>query len=131
MLLKDIAPTQSCFYLKHPVTLDPICDNNKVEVYWDVVGHDSDQYLTAQQNFLQHLEKLGDDASKLSPLDYKAQAATQLAELVIGWDEKFNDFHGGAYTKKKVLKLLQSADHKWIVTQLDSFVASRKNFFQV
>jgi len=129
MKLKDIKPCEGKFYLKHPVTLENIKDDNDVEVYWNVVGRDSDEYVTAQQEFLKHIEGLGEDAEKMTALDYKEQTATQLAKVVKGWDEKFNDCMDGEYTPELVETMLHSQDHKWIVTQLDLFVSTRSHFF--
>lgn len=129
MKLAQIKPQPAKFPLKHPVTLDPITNDDGVEVFWHVVGHDSSEYQNSQQGFLKHLEKLGDKAADLKPKDYRAQAVKQVASLVLGWDKEFDDFHGGAFSKKKVEELLGSTDHGWIMSQLDSFVARRANFF--
>lgn len=129
MKLSDVKPVTGKFYLKHPVTLDNLKDDKDQDVYWDVVGRDSDEYVTAQQEFLKHIEGLGDDADKMTALDYKEQTANQLAKVVTGWDKKFNEFMGGCYSAKRIDKLLHSQDHKWIVTQLDLFVSTRSHFF--
>ena len=129
--LLDIKPSVGKFPLKHPVTLEPLTTDEGVEVIWDVVGQDSDEYLLAQQDFLKDLEKMGDKASKMTAVDYKEQTAIQLAKVVVGWDEQFNDFMGGPFSTDKVNKLLTGIDQKWIVSQLDLFVSQRRNFFTV
>lgn len=129
MKLQDIKPTVAKFYLQHPVTLEKIKDENEKEVFWNVVGQDSSQYYDAQQEFLKHLEKLGDKAKELKPVDYRKYAVTQLSKLVVGWDKEFDTFHDGGFTQKKLESLLGSADYGWMYNQLDSFVAKRRNFF--
>lgn len=129
MKLSDVKPIEGKFYLKHPVTLDNLRNDDNEEVYWNVVGRDSDEYVIAQQDFLKHIESLGDDAEKMTALDYKEQTAIQLSKVIKGWDKQFNDFMGGKYSTKLVDDLIHSQDHKWIVTQLDLFVSTRSHFF--
>lgn len=129
MKLSDIKPVIGKFYLKHPVTHKNLQDDNEQDVYWHVVGQDSDEYLQSQQEFLKHIEALGDKADKMTAVDYKQQTAIQLSKVVTGWDEKFNDFMNGEFSLEIVENLLLSQDHKWIVNQLDLFVAQRSNFF--
>lgn len=129
MKLADIKPITGKFYLKHPVTLDNLKDDNEEDVYLDVVGRDSDEYVTATHEFLKHIEELGDEAEKITALDYKDLTATQLGSCITGWDKKFNGYMGGKYTPELIETLLHSQDHKWIVTQLDLFVSTRSHFF--
>lgn len=129
MKLVDLTPITAKYYLVHPVTKKRIKDDKKQEVYWNVVGRDSDEYVGSQQEFLQYLEKLGNKANKLTAIDYKKHASKQLVAMVKGWDSKFDDFHGGAYTVEKVELLLGSPTHNWIIDGLDNFVAERENFF--
>jgi hypothetical protein len=129
MKLSDYKPQPAKFQLKDPVTLEPIVDDNGVEVVWEVVGHDSTEYHKSQQDFLKKLEELGDKASKLTKDDYREQAVKQVSALVLGWDEKFNDFHGGEFSTEKVEEILSSVEYGWLMFQLDAFIGSRKNFF--
>ena len=129
MKLAQLVPQTCKFYLKHPVTLENITNDDGAEVFWNVVGHDSVQYHDSQQDFLKHLEKLGDKASDLKAKDYREQAVKQVSSLVIGWDEEFDDFHGGKFSKKKVAEILASSDYGWVMNQIDKFVAVRRNFF--
>ncbi len=129
MKLADIKPQVSKFYLKHPVTDKNFTTDAGNDVYWNVVGHDSVQYAEAQQDFLKKLEKLGSKASKLKAKDYRAQAVTQLASLVVGWDSEFDDFHSGEFSQEKVEEVLTDTDYGWAFKQLDRFVGERANFF--
>lgn len=129
MKLADIKPQAAKFYLKHPVTLEKLKDDNDKEVFWNVVGHDSEQYAQSRRDFLKYLEQRGDDED-LAPEDYRTHAIKQVTTMVLGWDKEFDDFHGGEFTAERVQDLLSSADHGWIMAQLDSFLANRTNFFQ-
>lgn len=130
MKVIDIKPKTAKFYLKDPITSFNITLDDGTEVYWDVVGNDSSEYIEAQKAFLKELEELGEnDRKELDKFDYLTYAQKQLAHLVKGWDKKFDDSMGGAYSHEYVESLLTNPDYKWIYTQLDDFVASRKNFF--
>jgi len=128
MKLIDTKPQVGKFCPIHPTTLDEFMIGDEV-LTWDVVGQDSDEYLNSQQDFLKHIEELGDEADKMTAVDYKLQTALQLSKLVKGWDEQFNESMGGPYSPELVEELLTSQDYKWIVNQLDVFVARRNNFF--
>jgi hypothetical protein len=129
MKLSDYTPKPAKFQLKDPVTLEPILNDDGVEVEWEVVGHDSVEYQATQKDFLKKLEKMGDKSKDLKASDYKAQAVVQIAALVKGWDSQFNDFHGGEFSTKRVEEFLGNTDYGWLMHQLDSFIGSRKNFF--
>lgn len=129
MKLIDIKPDSGKFYLKHPVTLEQITLDDGTEVYWNVVGQDSNEYIAAQKQLLKDLEAKGDDAKNMDRIDYQLEAQKQLAHLVKGWDEQFNESMGGEYSHEYVVEMLTNPDYYWIYTQLDSFVSLRKNFF--
>ena len=136
MRLLDLEPVTAKLYLVHPVTGTYIKDNNDEDVYWNVVGHDSDEYAQAQQDFLKFLETVGNDKKNLGNVDYKVESIAQLVALVKGWDSKFNDFHvgldkdgDGSYSKELVKTILSSPKHKWILGQVDEFVTEREHFF--
>lgn len=129
MKLADIKPVAAKFYLKHPVSREVIKDDNDKEVFWNVVGHDSQEYYQSKQDFVKYLEQLGDKSKDLTSEEYRQQAVKQISSMVIGWDEQFNDFMGGKFSRKKVEELLASPEHNWIMAQLDTFLADRSNFF--
>lgn len=131
MKVIDYKPQASKFFLKDPLTGNNITLDDGTEVFWHVVGNDSSEAIQAQKAFLKELEELGEeDRKELDKFDYLAYAQKQTAHLVKGWDKKFNDSMGGEYSHEYVESLLTNPDYKWIYTQLDAFVASRKNFFQ-
>ena len=131
MKVIDIKPKAGKFYLKDPLTGLNIVLEDGTEVYWDVVGNDSSEYIEAQKQFLKELEDLGEEDRKtLDKFDYLTFAQKQTAHLVKGWDKKFDDSMGGEYSHEYVEQILTNPDYKWIYTQLDAFIASRKNFFQ-
>ena len=129
MRVIDRKPSVAKFVLQDPITLEAITLEDGTEVYWNVVGQDSSEYVQAQKDFMAVMEEMGDEGAKMTSLDYAHHAQIQLSKLVKGWDEKFNDSMGGPYSPEYVVSLLTNPDYKWIYTQLDAFVAVRKNFF--
>ena len=128
MKITDIRPAVAKFTLRHPVTQENLTLDDGTEVQWDVVGQDSTEYLTAQEDFLKKLQSRA-DTTKMTSIEYKKEAAVQLASLVKGWDEQFNDTMGGAFSNDYLISLLQNPDYGWMTNQLDAYVGNRKNFF--
>ncbi len=126
--LADLEPQTIEFYLKHPTTNEAITTDEGDEICWNVVGMDSNEYIAASSDYLKWLEKLGKKVDKLTKAEYDDAIATQLSKIVIGWDEKFNDYMGGKFTNKLAEDIMINRN-RWIRNQLDSFVAERDQFF--
>lgn len=126
--LTDLEPKETQLFFKHPTTGEPILTDEGEEICWNVVGRDSDKYLNASQDFLKHLESLGDKADKITSVEYKNQTSIMLSKVVTGWDAKFNPYMGGKYNEKRVIEILTKRN-RWMSDQLDVFVSTRSNFF--
>lgn len=126
--LKDLEPKATELYFKHPTTGELLTTEEGDEIYWNVVGRDSDQYLNASQDFLKFLEDLGDKADKITTVEYKNQTSVMLSKVVTGWDQKFNPYMGGKFSNKLVVEILTKRN-RWMSDQLDVFVSNRDNFF--
>ena len=126
--LADITPQTTKFYPKHPISLENLTTDDGEEIYLDVVGRDSDEYMQASQDFLKFLASLGDEADKLTSVEYKKQSSIQLSKLVTGWDKKFNPYMGGKFSTKLVEDILCNKN-RWMSDQIDVFVSERSNFF--
>ena len=138
MQLTDLEPQSAQLYLVHPITKERITDDNDVEVYLEVVGRDSEQYLDSQKDFLKLIESRGKDALKdMSTEEVQNKSKDQLAGHVVGWDKKFNPFFagfdtrkgGGTYSKALIKKIVHSPKYGWLMHQIDDFVAEREHFF--
>jgi len=136
MKLTDLEPKTAKLYLKHPVSNKIIKDDSKQEVYLNVVGRDSDEYHNSQQEFINTLQGLGEDAlDNYTADDLQKRAVNQLTAHVVGWDKKFNSFFetfddsDGSYTPELVHSILSNRKYNWLLKQIDDYVAEREHFF--
>jgi len=124
MKLADLTPKDYEYELRHPATGAPL------GVSVQLTDPLSPPVAKAQRDFLTALRGVPaadrpDDAELIEQaLVVKAKAA------LAGWDEKFNDFFEGAFSKEKVEEIFTEPAYRWLVEQLAGAAADRSNFFR-
>lgn len=101
------------------------------ELYFIVVGQESNQYVAAQQAQLLNNPSLFEKPNETDVKAIIAQtakvnelAAELLAECVIGWEGFEEEF-----SKTFLITTLKDPSFTWLVEQLADFVKERANFF--
>jgi hypothetical protein len=124
MALKDFKPITQELELLSPK------DNNPLGIFIKVVGPDSKEVRTIERELQKDGIARGKAGNEIELEEIEQVLIKKFAAAVVGWDEKYNDDMGGAYSKEFVTQLFEDTDYRWVVDQVAAYVSKRQNFFR-
>jgi hypothetical protein len=124
MKLADLQPKDYEYEISHPATGDSL------DVKVQLTDPTSPVVVAAQRDFLTALRATAkaDLPSEAEILERALIARAKAA--VAGWDEKFNEFFGGPFSKELVEAIFAEPKFRWLVDQLAGAANDRGNFFR-
>lgn len=114
--------------LLHPVTGQPIEDEDGEKLRVELVGKDSKQYRKAQRTITERRLKSRSKANRFDADALEQEAVDILVACTIGWEGFAEGGEELEFKPANVRKVYTT--HLWIKEQVDEFVDDRGNFMQ-
>jgi hypothetical protein len=124
MKLNQFKPITQDLELRNPK------DDTLIGIVLKVVGPDSKEVRAAERQLQKEGIARSKKGTEIEIEEIEEVLIRKFAAAVVGWDEKYNEDMGGAYSADYVLSLFKDSDYRWVVDQVAAYSSERQNFFR-